>query len=235
MGACSSTPPPPPLPSSYTRTQTPLLVFWVILPDLGMIVSRISFLNTPCACQSPSQHEWEWIFHIVLKCLQPTFARQAGISPIHIACSQTKTSTHHRAPTAPSTTRWSQLKVTFIVSISLKPGPPGSPSSTSFFSGPPTARIHDWGELIIAVNWLTDPNIPRLEIVKLPPWYSDGLSWLFLALLASALTWEEIELKPRLPTSVTMGVINPVGVATATEMSTVLYLSRRWSEQMNNQ
>lgn len=40
------------------------------------------------------------------------------------------------------------------------------------FSEPPTARIHDWGGLIIAEKFLT-PNIPKLEIVNVPPWWGE--------------------------------------------------------------
>ena len=42
-------------------------------------------------------------------------------------------------------------------------------SGTSFLSVPPTARIQDWGGLMTAVNCLI-PNIPRLEMVKVPPY-----------------------------------------------------------------
>lgn len=85
------------------------------------------------------------------------------------------------APTAPSTTLWSHDNVTFttVTVLCLKVqgnteeenfNYPFSSSGTSFFSGPPTARIHDWGGLIIAVKSLIDPNIPRLETVNVPPW-----------------------------------------------------------------
>lgn len=38
----------------------------------------------------------------------------------------------------------------------------------SLFSEPPMARIHAWGGLMIAEKFLI-PNMPRLEIVKVPP------------------------------------------------------------------
>lgn len=57
------------------------------------------------------------------------------------------------------------------------------------------------------------------EIVKVPPWYSCGASFPALALEAKDLVVEEIADRPEDPTSFTIGVINPVGVATAMEMS----------------
>lgn len=55
-----------------------------------------------------------------------------------------------------------------------------------------------------------------------PPWYSSGLSLFFLALSANSLTVVEIDWRPRDSAPLTMGVINPLGVATATEMSMFL-------------
>ena len=42
-------------------------------------------------------------------------------------------------------------------------------STTSLFSPPPTARMHACGGLMTAEKFLI-PNIPRLEMVKVPPW-----------------------------------------------------------------
>ena len=43
-----------------------------------------------------------------------------------------------------------------------------SPSGTRRFSVPPTAKIQDCGGLITAEKF-DIPNIPRLEIVNVPP------------------------------------------------------------------
>jgi hypothetical protein len=42
-------------------------------------------------------------------------------------------------------------------------------STTSRFSVPPTARMHDWGGFMMAVKFRT-PNIPRFEMEKVPPY-----------------------------------------------------------------
>jgi hypothetical protein len=66
--------------------------------------------------------------------------------------------------------------------------------------------------------------MPRLEMVKVPPWYSSGLSLPSRALAASALVSAEMDARPLEPTSLMMGVMRPLGVATATQMSERLYL-----------
>lgn len=48
-----------------------------------------------------------------------------------------------------------------------------------------TARIQACGGLMMAVKFLM-PNIPKLEILKDPPWYSLGLSLLILARAAKS-------------------------------------------------
>ena len=65
---------------------------------------------------------------------------------------------------------------------------PSSLSSlaTGFLSAPPTANIHACGGLITAEKLLM-PYIPRLEMVKVPPWNSSGLSRPDLAFSASSL------------------------------------------------
>jgi hypothetical protein len=80
---------------------------------------------------------------------------------------------------------------------------------------------------MIAVNSWT-PNIPKLEMVKDPPWYSSGLSFPSRALPAKDLTSEEMLASPLAPASLTIGVIKPVGVATAIQMSAFLYLERNF-------
>ncbi|SCZ98488.1 BZ3500_MvSof-1268-A1-R1_Chr7-1g09176 [Microbotryum saponariae] len=80
--------------------------------------------------------------------------------------------------------------------------------------------MHDCGGLMMAVKDST-PNMPKLEMVKDPPWYSSGLSLPSRALPANCLVKVETVAKPLAPTSGMMGVIKPLGVATATEMSAV--------------
>ena len=36
-------------------------------------------------------------------------------------------------------------------------------------TGPPTARMQAWGGLMMAEKLLTEPYMPRLETVKVPP------------------------------------------------------------------
>ena len=55
-------------------------------------------------------------------------------------------------------------------------------------------------------------------------WYSGGWSLPSRAFFASALVLEEMVARPMAPTSLRIGVIRPVGVATATEISALLYL-----------
>ena len=68
------------------------------------------------------------------------------------------------APTAPSTTLWSQERVTSIIvlisSLSL--------ITTGRFELAPTAIMQPCGGLIIALKFLI-PYIPKLEILKPPP------------------------------------------------------------------
>jgi hypothetical protein len=49
-------------------------------------------------------------------------------------------------------------------------------SGRSLFSFVPTARIHTWGGLMMAEKFFT-PNIPKLEMVNVPPYKTDhGIS-----------------------------------------------------------
>lgn len=79
----------------------------------------------------------------------------------------------HRAPSAPSTERWSLLKVTFITFTVLKPRS-SSAQGTRVGWVEPTARMHDCGGLMMAVKWEMS-NMPRFEIVNVPP-YRDVFS-----------------------------------------------------------
>ncbi len=69
---------------------------------------------------------------------------------------------------------------------------------------------------------LSIPNIPKLEMVNVPPWYSSGLSLPSRALAARDLVSVEMEARPLEPTSLIIGVMSPLGVATATQMSAFL-------------
>ena len=58
------------------------------------------------------------------------------------------------------------------------------------------------------------------DYVKDPPWKSLSLSLPKRALLAKSRTWSPMSFRPRPGTSVTIGVIKPFSVATATDTST---------------
>ncbi|KAH3678064.1 hypothetical protein OGATHE_000719 [Ogataea polymorpha] len=122
-------------------------------------------------------------------------------------------------PLAPSTVLWSNVPVMLITSSNAKPCGLAL-SGTAFFSTVPMARIADCGGLRIDVNSVTAGFIPRLEIVMVPPWNSSGDSLFSLALLPRSLTSLEMVSRPLACAFLTIGVINPVGVATATETST---------------
>jgi hypothetical protein len=83
--------------------------------------------------------------------------------------------------------------------------------------------MQDCGLFIIAVKWLM-PNMPKFEIVNVPPWYSCGVNFPSFARAAKSLTRLEIDDKPLLSAPVIIGVIRPDPVSTATDMSTALYL-----------
>jgi hypothetical protein len=64
----------------------------------------------------------------------------------------------------------------------------------------------------------------RAVETKQPTWYSAGASLPSRAFFANALVSAEMVARPLEPASLMMGVMRPVGVATATEMSAFLYL-----------
>lgn len=76
---------------------------------------------------------------------------------------------------------------------------------------------------MMAVKWST-PNMPMLEMVKVPPWYSSPLSLPSRAFLARALVSAEMAARPLDVASRMIGVMRPVGVATATLTSARVYL-----------
>lgn len=78
--------------------------------------------------------------------------------------------------------------------------------------------MHAYGGLITAAK-LSIPNIPKLEIVKVPPTNSLGWSLFSLALVAKVFTFPAISLNPLVLALNTIGVINPLSVETATETS----------------
>ena len=75
------------------------------------------------------------------------------------------------APRAPSTTRWSNVRLS--CSIGRTAAAPSTGTMRSAMR--PTARIPACGALTIASNEST-PNIPRFEIVNVPPLTSAGRS-----------------------------------------------------------
>mmetsp|Transcript_10498 Transcript_10498/g.42447 ORF Transcript_10498/g.42447 Transcript_10498/m.42447 type:complete len:227 (+) Transcript_10498:549-1229(+) len=78
------------------------------------------------------------------------------------------------------------------------------------------------GGLMTAENSVT-PNMPRLETEQVPPWNSCGLSLPSRARPARSRISAEIVERPLAAVLVTMGVMRPVGVATATETSMVSF------------
>ncbi len=80
------------------------------------------------------------------------------------------------------------------------------------------ARIAPCGGLITASNCVM-PYMPRLEMLKLPPWYSSGFSLPSRARAARSFISAEICSSPLFAASRTTGVIRPPSMATATEMS----------------
>lgn len=72
----------------------------------------------------------------------------------------------------------------------------------------PTARMQDCGGFTIAEK-LEIPNIPRLEMVNVPPMNSSGASAPSRARVARSLTLAEIDDNPFVCALVTIGVIRP--------------------------
>ena len=75
---------------------------------------------------------------------------------------------------------------------------------------------------MMAANCLM-PNMPRLEMVKPPPWNSSSFSLPALARAARSFISVAICARPFMSALRTIGVIRPRSVATATEMSTAPY------------
>ncbi|MEI2778130.1 MAG: hypothetical protein V9G19_19625 [Tetrasphaera sp.] len=63
------------------------------------------------------------------------------------------------------------------------------------------------------------PNIPRLEIVNVPPWNSSGRRVPAFALVARSVICAEMSVIDRVSARLTIGVIKPWPVETATAMS----------------
>jgi len=128
-------------------------------------------------------------------------------------------------------------KVTFMIFSTVYPFSAVSLGTRTSFVDP-TARMHDCGGLIyvrlvgrvctIAVNCSIDSNIPRFEMVKVPPVYSSGFNLFVsnaiktiqyfpsLAFLPRTFISSLIARTPFAWTPLTMGVISPTSVATAT-------------------
>ena len=64
------------------------------------------------------------------------------------------------------------------------------------------------GGLMMAVK-LSMPNMPMLETVIVPPWYSSGWSLPSRALVARSLDSWEMAARPLLPMSLMTGVMSP--------------------------
>ena len=92
---------------------------------------------------------------------------------------------NHLAANSSSIIRRSHDKVTVITFCILS-------SAVKTGRVPPTAMIQAWGGLITAENSVI-PNIPRLEMVKEPPWNSCGCNLPSLARLARSCCKEKIQ------------------------------------------
>lgn len=75
---------------------------------------------------------------------------------------------------------------------------------------------------MIAVKWST-PNIPKLLSVNVPPMNSEGCSLFSFAFTMSSPISEAIYSSPLLSARFTIGVISPLSVCTATDISTSEY------------
>src|SRR5262245_38441302 len=122
------------------------------------------------------------------------------------------------APTAPSTTRWSQESVHDIkVATSTS-----SPTTIGRFPAVPTARMVACGGLITASKlWM--PYMPRLEMEVVPPWYSCGASRRLRARSARSRISLEISDSDLSSAWRMMGVNSPPSMATATPTSEYLW------------
>src|SRR5712691_2393375 len=114
------------------------------------------------------------------------------------------------APTAPSIARWSHVSVIVIVGSALK-----SPSRTTTRSSvEPVARIATCGGLRTAMNCST-PNMPRFEIVNVPPSRSSCWSVLLRARSTTAPRSAAICAIVLSCASRITGTTSPCGAATA--------------------
>src|SRR6266446_5675706 len=122
----------------------------------------------------------------------------------------------HCAPTAPSTTRWSQAMVQLMmVAIATWPF-----FTTGRCSPAPTARMPPCGGLITAAKSLM-PYMPRLEIEKVPPWNSVSLSLPERARAARSFISAAMVPTPFCSACLMIGVMSPSSSATAMAMSAV--------------
>lgn len=94
-------------------------------------------------------------------------------------------------------------------------------STTTLFSAALTARMHAWGGFIMAEKLCT-PNIPKFEMVKVPPESSLGFSLPSLALAAKSFTSLAISSRPFKLVAWTVGARRPISVWIATLMLTCL-------------
>ena len=127
-------------------------------------------------------------------------------------CSTSATSVcRNCAPSAPSIARWSQVSVSPDDRRRRRP-PRRRPTGSSFTE--PTARIATCGGLRTAVNCST-PNIPRFEIVNVPPSRSARFSLLSRARPTRSARARAISCTVRRSASRITGTTRPCGAATA--------------------
>src|SRR5579862_5115671 len=120
------------------------------------------------------------------------------------------------AACAPSTARWSTVRVIVITGRTTT-----APSrATGVSTVAPTARIAACGGLRTAMNCST-PNMPRFEIVKVPPSRSRAVSLLSRARPTTSPRADASSASDSRSTLRTTGTTSPCGAATAIPMSAV--------------
>lgn len=80
-------------------------------------------------------------------------------------------------------------------------------AGTSLFSEEPTARMQAWGGLIMAEKFLI-PYIPKLEIVKVPPYKKNTFIVKFTRAVSCAVPMNMAETSPNTPRSFWTGLLN---------------------------
>lgn len=133
--------------------------------------SRPVFCRSVALAVSSQQHG-DWFLQELAELCEPLGADR----PVHHTVVAAQRHRHHaryiepvKPPNVKSRRVWHRGVLQFVDTdpLSLLAG-------ISRFSEPPTARIQAWGGLMIAEKFLM-PNIPKLEMVKVPPWWKTAV------------------------------------------------------------